>query len=241
MPQDSAQANFQNRLVANSYPGRGIIAGRSDSGQWIQVYWIMGRSENSRNRVFVSEGDSVRTQAADPSKVKDPSLIIYNAMRRLDQNYIVTNGAQTDGIYAALAQGGSFVGALASWEHEPDAPNFTPRISSLLDATTGEIWMSVIKASPFGAPASEHHFYRYTQLDPGYGYAVTTYVGDGNPLPSFSGTPYLAPLHGDATAITAVYWQALNAENRISLAVRAVDPESGTAHTEVMNQYATLA
>jgi IMP cyclohydrolase len=240
MPTDIAEANLRDRLAANSCPGRGIVAGRGESGQWIQVYWIMGRSQNSRNRVFVREGDTLRTQAADPSKVGDPSLIICNAMRRLDQLHIVSNGAQTDGIHATLAQGGSFTGALAQWDHEPDAPNFTPRISSLLDTAKGEIWMSVIKAGAFGAPACEQHFYRYRQIDPGYGYAVTTCTGDGSPLPAFAGTPYLAPLNGDAAAIAAQYWGALDAGNRVSLGGRAVDPGSGATHTEVINQYETL-
>ncbi len=234
-------ANLRERLADNPYPGRGIVLGRSDRGHWVQVYWIMGRSVNSRNRVFVRDQDIVRTQAADPSKVEDPSLIIYNAMRRLGPLCLVTNGAQTDGLYDGMAQGLTFTEALAKWQHEPDAPNFTPRISGALDLSSGEVWLSLIKASPFTPSACEHHFYRYTHMDPGTGYTVTTYSGDGNPLPSFSGPPYLTPLRGDAGTIAATFWDALNAENRISLAVREVDPDTTEDRTELINQYQALS
>lgn len=237
MTNEVARANLEERLAANPYPGRGIVLGRSDRGLWIQVYWIMGRSEHSRNRIFVCEGDTVRTQAADASKVEDPSLIIYNAMRRLDSVYIATNGAQTDGLYEGMAQGKSFTESLEGWEHEPDAPNFTPRISTVLDLAGGAAWFSVIKASPFAPDASEHHFHRYIRIDPGCGYTVTTYTGDGKPLPSFAGPPYLTPLEGDAASIAERYWQALDSDNRIALAVREIDPDSSEHQTQVINKY----
>ena len=127
MTAEVAARNLQERIADNPYPGRGIVIGRNEAGEWIQVYWIMGRSPNSRNRLFAYEDEILRTQAADPSKVDDPSLIIYNALRQLDGNFIVTNGAQTDGIYEGLANGKSFAESLLDWNHEPDAPNFTPR------------------------------------------------------------------------------------------------------------------
>lgn len=239
MTQQTARANLARRLQGNPYPGRGIVVGRSDRGRWIQVYWIMGRSPNSRNRVFVLEGDTLRTEAADPSRVEDPSLIIYNAMRRLDQVFIVSNGAQTDAVYTGLAQGHSFVEALADWAHEPDAPNFTPRISAALELDSGQVWVSIIKAAP-GSSASEQHFCRYVQVPVGVGYAVTTYTGDGSPLPAFEGTPYLLPLEGGAADIAAAYWRLLDAENRVSLAVRQIDATTGAVETEIVNKHTQL-
>lgn len=240
MPEKIAEANLHERLAANPYPGRGLVIGRNEQGYWLQVYWIMGRSPNSRNRLFVYEDGILRTEAADPSKVADPSLIIYNAMRQVAGRFIATNGAQTDGIYEDLRQGKSFTAALSAWQHEPDAPNYTPRISCLLDQPTGEAWLSVVKASPFSPDQSEHHLFRYTHVAPGFGYAVTTYRGDGNPLPSFEGAPYLLPLRGDAAQVASRYWGTLNRDNRISLAVRQVDPPTGEVAVEVVNQYAAV-
>ncbi len=241
MTQQTARENLASRLAGNSYPGRGLIVGQNDRGRWVQVYWIMGRSANSRNRLFVLEGDTLRTEAADPSRVEDPSLIIYNAMRRLDQWFIVTNGAQTDALYAALARGGSFVDALGDWSYEPDAPNYTPRISAMLDYRTGETWMAVIRSGPQPGGAAEQHFFRYRQMPAGAGYAVTTYKHDGTPLPAFEGAPYLLPLEGDAARIATRYWEVLDAGNRISLAVREIDPATGASRTEMRNRNAPHA
>jgi IMP cyclohydrolase len=240
MSESSAQANLRERLQSNPYPGRGLVIGRNEDGRWLQIYWIMGRSANSRNRLFVYEDGILRTQAADPGKVADPSLIIYNAMRQAAGCFIATNGAQTDGIYEDLRHGKSFVAALSAWQHEPDAPNYTPRISCLLDQPTGEAWLSIITCSPMSPEHSEHHFFRYTHVAPGFGYAVTTYRGDGDPLPSFAGTPYLVPLRGEAAQVAAAYWDALDAENRISLAVRQVDPRTGAVALEVINRYTAV-
>jgi IMP cyclohydrolase len=232
-----AETNLHERLATNPYPGRGLVIGRNEQGRWLQVYWIMGRSANSRNRLFVYEDGILRTEAADPAKVADPSLIIYHAMRQVAGRFIATNGAQTDGIYEDLRQGKSFPAALSAWQHEPDAPNYTPRISCLFDRPTGEAWLSVVKASPFSPDQSEHHFFRYTHVAPGFGYAVTTYRGDGNPLPSFEGAPYLVPLRGGAAQVATRYWEALDRDNRISLAVRQVDPPTGEIAVEVINRY----
>ena len=238
MAEQTARANLDRRLVGNPYPGRGIIVGRNDQEKWIQIYWIMGRSANSRNRLFVLEGETLRTQAADPSRVQDPSLIIYNAMRSQDGLHIVTNGKQTDSIHAGSLQGRSFVDCLNEWAHEPDAPNFTPRISAVLEADRDVVWMSVIKPSLFPGMPSEHHYFRYTGIAPGYGFTITTYTGDGDPLPAFDGTPYLVPLEGDAADLAAAYWQILDGDNRISLAVREIDPRTSSSRTEIVNKYA---
>ena len=235
MMTEQAVANLRERLHQNPYPGRGIVIGRDAVGGWVQVYWIMGRSENSRNRIFVGEGDLLRTQAADPAKVDDPSLIIYNAMRVCGRRYIVTNGAQTDDVYEAFATGRGFAESLDRWLHEPDAPNYTPRISGYLDLDTEQVWLSILKVSPFDAEQSERHFFRFDSIGPGYGYAITTYAGDGNPLPSFSGTPYLLPLDGDP----GNFWQALDGDNRISLAVRRIAAD-GTVETQITNRYKTV-
>lgn len=237
MLEELAERNLRERLRGNSYPGRGIVVGRNERGHWLQVYWIMGRSANSRNRLFVYEEGILRTQAADPSKVADPSLIIYNAMRQVAGCFIVSNGAQTDGIYEDLRQGKGFVVSLLAWQHEPDAPNFTPRISGLIDQPASEAWLSVIKASPFNPQHSEHHFFRYAEIRPGYGYAVTTYAGDGNPLPAFEGVPYLLALRGDAAQIAADFWEVLDPDNRISLAVRQIDSQTGQVVVEIINKY----
>ncbi len=230
---------MEQRLKNNAYPGRGIILGKSDTGEWIEVYWIMGRSNNSRNRVFTSHDGILQTQAADPAKVEDPSLIIYNAMKERDSSFIVTNGSQTDVIDEGLQQGKTFEESLLSQSHEPDSPNFTPRISGCLHLK-GEYpraMLSIIKASPFSEDHSEHHFFHYASIADGYGYAITTYQADGNPLPSFEGTPFLLPLHGDANQIAETFWDVLNDANKISLAVKTIDPVGLESTTRIINKY----
>ncbi|MBF0289068.1 MAG: inosine monophosphate cyclohydrolase [SAR324 cluster bacterium] len=238
----SLQSNIEQRIKNNAYPGRGIIQGKSDMGEWVQVYWIMGRSNNSRNRIFSSNDGTLQTQAADPSKVEDPSLIIYNAMREIDGCFIVTNGSQTDAIYEGLQQGKSFDESLLPQRHEPDAPNFTPRISGCLHLKEEHprATLSIIKANPFDVDHSEHHFFHYTVIADGYGYAVTTYQEDGNPLPSFEGTPFLLPLHGNAQQIADTFWNALNGANKISLAVKTIDPLELQSAILIVNKYTSL-
>ena len=235
-----AQANMQGRLANNPYPGRGIVAGKNTDGLWIQVYWIMGRSANSRNRIFVVRDGLLRTEAADPSKVEDPSLIIYNAMCQVDKRFIATNGDQTDTIVEGLGKGLSFEQALACRCHEPDDPNFTPRISNCIDLSDpagSAVWMSVIKRSPFDSDHSIHLTTRCPMMAQGFGYCVTTYMGNGNPLPSFEGEPYLVTLEGDPKGIAQQYWTLLNGDNRISLAVRSICPKTLNADICVINQY----
>lgn len=225
-------------LQLNPYPGRGIIVGLDETGRHlVQVYWIMGRSENSRNRVFAYGPEGIlRTAAADPQKVKDPSLIIYEAMIEKDLRFAVSNGAQTED---ALAEGG-LGKSLAHWQYEPDQPNYTPRITALfsLDGRanpyTAEI--SILKKSLF-SEACDRYLYALEVSRPGLGYCVTTYAGDGNPLPSFVGDPYLLPLIGDIGTLAQTIWDALNEANRVSLAVKFIDIKTKQKLVKIINQY----
>ena len=238
-----AQANLVKRIAENTYPGRGIIVGRDVDGNWIQVYWIMGRSENSRNRIFLEEEKILRTEAADPAKVDDPSLIIYNAMRVRGKSFIVGNGIQTDAIWEGMGKGVNFYDTLQNWDYEPDAPNFTPRISACLDLKRqpGFIWMSILKKDLFHEGGSERQFFTYDFIEPGFGYALTTYEGDGEPLPSFRGCPYLVPLSASNIAdIADLYWNNLNEKNKISVAVRSIDVKEHTCNTHVKNRYSLV-
>ena len=229
-------------LAANPYPGRGICVGLDDAGaRALEVYWIMGRSANSRNRVFVVDGATLRTAPADASKVKDPSLIIYNAMRELPGFYIATNGDQTDTIFDRLNSGGTFVQALETRTYEPDPPNNTARISCIVAVARGgaSATLAVLKKSPF-AEAAERQFFQYEALPKAAGYTITTYLGDANPLPRFEGAPYLLPLEGPARKVAQTLWNALNRENRVSLAVKAIDLATGKSTIEVVNAYARV-
>jgi len=202
----------------NSYPGRGIVLGRNHNNEWVTVYWIMGRSPNSRNRIFKYKNNILSTEAADPSKVKDPSLIMYNAMRGIGHNVIVSNGSQTDMIYDKLMLGSSFMTSLENETFEPDAPNYTPRISGFIDKNRQRVILSIIKRNHTGD--TDNCFYRYSKIATGYGYCITTYMEDsffGDPLPSFQGDPILLPLDGNADEIASNYWNELDSDNRISL------------------------
>lgn len=235
-----AERNLAERLCANPYPGRGLVLGMDDQRHHlIQVYWIMGRSENSRNRIFATDGKRVWTEPADPAKVKDPSLIIYNAMRELPGGvFIVTNGDQTDTICEAITTGGTFESALATRDYEPDKPNFTPRISGIFDLRRKPLaaTLSLLRRSPFGE-ATDRFFWRLGQLGPGFGHCITTYRGDGDPLPAFEGEPYLVPLVGDAAAIASTFWNALNPDNKVSLCVKAIDPDTLLSKVVIHNKY----
>ena len=210
--------NKLEHISNNSYPGRGIVIGRNLDGMWIAIYWIMGRSDNSRNRIFTYKDNVLSTEAADPSLVKDPSLIIYNAMRGIGHNIIVSNGSQTDVIYDKLMLGSSFLASLEHEKYEPDAPNYTPRISGYIDRNVGSVSLSIIKRNHTGN--TDYHFYRYSNIPLGVGYCITTYTSDGDPLPSFQGEPILLPLNGNADEIADTYWNELDKDNRISLGLR---------------------
>ena len=230
-----AARNFSRHISENAYPGRGIVLGRNHENSWIVIYWIMGRSSNSRNRIFTHGHGILRTEASDSSLVEDPSLIIYNAMQDLDDYIVVSNGKHTDTICKGLEDGKSFYTALNSEKHEPDPPNYTPRISGIIQREEGSMALSIISKSDFSDERSKHRFCRYTDIAPGYGYCLTTYLGDENPLPSFKGDPLLLPLQGNAEIIANFFWQELNQDNRISLAVREVT-QTGEDQMKIINR-----
>jgi len=245
----AAQRNLRERLSDNPYPGRGLVLGLDEKAKFlIQVYWIMGRSENSRNRIFATDGTRVWTEAADPAKCKDPSLIIYNALRELEGVFVVTNGDQTDTICEAVRRGGTLEDALGTRAYEPDAPNFTPRISGIFDLrqkptgvfkpafTPFSATLSLLRRSAFG-DATDRFYWRYEEFDPGLAYCITTYVGDGNPLPSFEGEPYLVPLVGGPGCIANAFWAALNDDNKVSLCVKAIDPVTLASEVVILNKH----
>lgn len=216
------------------YPGRGIVLGRSTEGAHaIIAYFIMGRSENSRNRLFVAEGDGLRTQAHDPRKLTDPSLIIYAPVRVLGGRTIVTNGDQTDTIHDALAAGGSFEDALRTRTFEPDGPNWTPRISGLLSLSEGGLSykLSILKSAEGDPEVALRFFFEYGTPPAGHGHFLHTYAGDGDPLPSFHGEPTPVRLDGDIDAFTRTLWERLDPENRVALFVRFL-PLKGQPHED---------
>ena len=235
-----ADQNLERHIRQNPYPGRGLVVGRASSDDtWLMVYWIMGRSENSRNRRFVAEGGMLKTEPVDPSKVKDPSLIIYEAMLELPGVYLVSNGLQTRDLYDALRSGGTFEETLAHWEREPDAPNYTPRISAMLDLRepSARIILSLLKANRAN-PDLTDRFTIYPALPPpGLGYCITTYAEDGDPLPSFAGDPLLVPCIGSPDDVLATYWDALNPENRVALAVKRIPTGGGPGEIVVRNRF----
>ncbi len=232
--------NLCDYLSSNSYPGRGIVLGRSKDGtKAVIAYFIMGRSENSRNRVFVEEDGGIRTEAFDPSKLTDPSLIIYAPVRKLGGNTIVTNGDQTDTIAEAMKRGGSFEEALRSREFEPDAPNYTPRISALLTVENRGIAfrLSILKSAHGDPGQCLRFFYEYPSPMAGEGLCLHTYQGDGEPLPSFEGEPRRVGIEGDIGDFSGKLWEALNRDNRVSLFVRYIDCKDGTEQTRIINRH----
>jgi hypothetical protein len=234
-----AKQNFERHLAANRYPGRGIVMGRAEAGAgWLQVYWIMGRSENSRNRVFVAEGGALRTEAADPQRLRDPSLILYEAMLELPGAYVVSNGDQTRTVLDVMEAGGRFEDALEMREREPDAPNFTPRISGLIDLRLGEpgFALSILKANAADPSLTDRATFRPAAPPGGLGLGLTTYQGDGDPLPSFRGEPLWLPLAGSPEQVADTYWAALDRENRVSLAVKTIGRD-GVSRIVIRNRF----
>ena len=227
------------KLKNNSYPGRGIVIGRSADGKTAgTAYFIMGRSTNSRNRVFVTDGEGIRTKAFDPSKLEDPSLVIYAPVRVLGNDTIVTNGDQTDTIYDGFAKGLTFEQALRSREFEPDAPNYTPRISGVLHIEKGsfEYAMSILKSNHGDPACCNRYTFTYDNPLPGEGHFIHTYMGDGNPLPSFQGEPERVEIEGDIDSFANMLWDNLNQENKVSLFVRFIDIVSGASETRIINK-----
>ena len=226
-------------LKSNSYPGRGIILGRSKDGtKAVAAYFIMGRSENSRNRVFVEEGEGIRTQAYDPSKLTDPSLIIYAPVRVLGNKTIVTNGDQTDTIYEGMDRQMTFEQSLRSREFEPDAPNYTPRISGVMHVENGKYSyaLSILKSNNGNPQACDRFTFAYENCVAGEGRFIHTYKCDGNPLLSFEGEPKLVEIPDDLEAFTELIWENLNEDNKVSLFVRYIDIETGKYETKIVNK-----
>ena len=217
-------------LGATTYPGRGIVIGRSKDGKKaVTAYFIMGRSANSRNRVFVEDGEGIRTQAFDPSKLEDPSLIIYAPVRVLGNKTIVTNGDQTDTIYEGMAHQLTFEQSLRSREFEPDAPNYTPRISGVMHVENGSYSyaMSILKSNNGDPSACNRYTFAYSNCVAGEGHFIHTYKCDGNPLPSFEGEPKLVAIPDDMDKFAELLWNSLNEDNKVSLFVRYIDIETG--------------
>lgn len=226
-------------LSGNSYPGRGIIIGVSEDGKYaVTAYFIMGRSSNSRNRIFVQDGEGIRTQAFDPSKLEDPSLIIYAPVRVLGNLTIVTNGDQTDTIYNLMSDDRSFEEALRTREFEPDAPNYTPRISGVMRLLNGnfDFKMSILKSDDGDPSACNRFTYSYSNPKSGIGRYIHTYQGDGNPLPSYEGEPTVVELSGNIDELTDEIWNSLNEENKVSLFVRYIDIATGEYETRIVNK-----
>lgn len=237
--EENIMLSLAQELNENAYPGRGIVIGRSADGKKaVTAYFIMGRSTNSRNRIFVEEGEGIRTQAYDPSKLEDPSLIIYAPVRVLGNKTIVTNGDQTDTIYEGMDKQLTFEQSLRSREFEPDAPNYTPRISGIMHVEGGayNYAMSILKSNN-GKPECCHRYtFAYENPAPGEGHFIHTYMHDGNPLPSFKGEPKEVEIKGDIDQFTEMIWTNLNEENKVSLFVRYIDIETGSYETRIVNK-----
>ena len=225
-------------LMDNTYPGRGIVIGKTPDGtKAMTAYFIMGRSENSRNRIFTEKNGEVFTEPFDAAKVQDPSLIIYAAIRGYENHLVVTNGNQTDTVVEGLKAGKGFAEALESREFEPDGPNFTPRISGMLTFGNGGFTyrMSILKSADAEGGACNRFTYSYAPLS-GLGHFIHTYVCDGNPIPTFQGEPERMAVCDDIDEMTDRLWNALNEQNRISLYVRYIDLETGKAENRLVNK-----
>ncbi len=226
-------------LKRDPYPGRGIVIGRSvDNRYAVTAYFIMGRSENSRNRVFIEDGEGIRTKAFDDSKLSDPSLIIYAPVRVLKYLTIVTNGDQTDTIYENMDKGQSFEESLRNREFEPDSPNFTPRISGLMHIENGkyDFAMSILKSDNGDDSQCLRYTFTYDAPKAGEGRFIHTYKGDGNPLPSFEGEPERVDITGDIDEFTDTVWTSLDSDNKVSLFVRFIEIETGKYETRIINK-----
>ena len=230
---------IEKEVQENSYPGRGIIIGRSADGtKAVTAYFIMGRSENSRNRVFVEDGEGIRTQAFDESKLTDPSLIIYAPVRVLGNKTIVTNGDQTDTIYEGMDKQMTFEQSLRSREFEPDGPNYTPRISGVMHVENGKYSyaMSILKSNNGNPESCNRYTFAYENAAAGEGHFIHTYMHDGNPLPSFEGEPKLIAIPDDMEAFANTLWSSLNEDNKVSLFVRYIDIATGKYESKIINK-----
>jgi IMP cyclohydrolase len=242
-PRAIAMSNLS-RLAGNVYPGRGIMLGTSQDGLYaVQVYWIGGRSPNSQNRVFGVRGGRLFTEAADPTKVKDPKLIIYNAMCEGDGAFVVSNGDQTDTAIQAFGLhqiGLTLSEALCGREYEPDEPNWTPRITGLHCVNDQGKWfaeLSILRKSVMEGSSCERFYYEYGQIASGYGFCIHTYGGDGEPLPAFAGEPYLVSLEGNIEDIARDTWALLNEKTRVALAVKFINLKTEDSEIEIINRF----
>ncbi|MDE6004298.1 MAG: IMP cyclohydrolase [Oscillospiraceae bacterium] len=227
-------------LKQNSYPGRGIIIGKSaDSKFAVTAYFIMGRSVNSRNRVFTTTEDGIKTEAADPSKLSDPHLIIYSPVRVLGNKIIVTNGDQTDTIYELMDKQQTFEQSLRTREYEDDAPNYTPRISGIMHVGDGKYnyAMSILKSADGNPDSVERFTFSYSNPIAGYGHFIHTYMNDANPLPSFEGEPKKITIPNNLDDFAENLWNALNEDNKVSLFVRYINIETGESNSKIINKY----
>ena len=233
--------DIYSELRSNAYPGRGIVIGKSEDGRSaVTAYFIMGRSENSRNRVFIEDGDGIRTQAFDASKLTDPHLIIYAPVRVLGNKTIVTNGDQTDTIYELMNQQLTFEQSLRTREFEDDAPNYTPRISGIMKVGDGgySYAMSILKSAGGNPESCQRFTFSYKAPISGEGHFIHTYMGDGDPLPSFEGEPKLVGIPSDIDEFTEKLGDALNEDNKVSLFVRFIDIETGKTESRIVNKNA---
>ncbi len=231
--------SLEQELKNNAYPGRGIVIGKSKDGKKaVTAYFIMGRSSNSRNRVFVEEGQGIRTQAFDPSKLEDPSLIIYAPVRVLGNRTIVTNGDQTDTIYEGMDKELTFEQSLRCREFEPDGPNYTPRISGVMHVEGGnyDYAMSILKSNNGNPECCNRYTFTYDKPVAGEGHFIHTYMHDGNPLPSFEGEPKLVEISDNIDEFTDLVWTSLNEDNKVSLFVRYIDIATGNYETRIINK-----
>lgn len=231
--------SLEQELKENAYPGRGIVIGKTEDGtKAATAYFIMGRSENSRNRVFAEEGEGIRTQAFDESKLTDPSLIIYAPVRVIGNKTIVTNGDQTDTVYEGMEKGLTFEQSLRSREFEPDGPNYTPRISGIMQVEDGTFHyaMSILKSNNGNPESCSRYTFTYENPIAGEGHFIHTYMHDGNPLPSFEGEPKLVAVPNDIDDFTKNVWESLNEENKVSLFVRFIDIATGEYETRIINK-----
>jgi len=228
---------FEDKLIKSKYPGRGIVIGKTPDGKhFVQIYWIMGRSPNSKNRIFEKDGTFVRTKAFDESKLEDPSLIIYYPSKDYKEYHIITNGDQTDTIYNYLKKGQSFEQALKTRCYEPDPPNFTPRISGVINIKKGEYKLSILKTIDNNNMQEAKMFYNYSNFILGIGHCITTYIDDGKILPSFMGEPYKVKLFNDIIETANVFWNYLNKDNRVSLLVKFINVETQKQEIVIKNK-----
>ena len=228
-------------LSGNEYPGRGICIGVTPDGKQALIgYFIMGRSANSRNRVFAPIEGGIETRAADPAKLEDPHLIIYNPVLTLGDEHIVTNGDQTNTIYDAIQQGGSFESGLRTRTFEDDGPNWTPRISGIVNAHSGAYKLSILKSADGNGDSVQRYFFEYGQPVAGEGHFISTYKCNGSPIPSFEGEPLRVAMPDSATAFAQMLWTSLNEDNKVSLFVRCIDLESGRAGDILYSKYSEV-